>query len=70
MANRSRGRDGCSLNQAFLARADGDRLAWDLEDAEFVEAAHNHLADWYATQGNSDNAPQSNTVLTQECPGR
>ena len=54
------------LNLAFLAGSeDGDRLAWDLEDAEFVEAARKHLADWPATHGNSDNAPQSNTVLTQ-----
>jgi len=26
------------LNLAFLARDNGDRLAWDVEDAEFVEA--------------------------------
>jgi hypothetical protein len=31
------------LNPAFLARDDGDRLAWDLEDIEFVEAAGKHL---------------------------
>ena len=34
------------LNLAFLARDDGDRLAWYLEDIEFVEAARKHLADW------------------------
>ena len=53
------------LNLAFLAREDGDRRAWDLEDAEYVEAARKHLADWYATHGSPDNAPRSNTVLTQ-----
>lgn len=36
------------LNLAFLAREDGDSLAWNLEDAEFVEAARKHLADWRA----------------------
>ena len=53
------------LNLAFLAREDGDRLAWDLEDGDFVEAARKHLADWYASHGKSDDAPRSNTVLTQ-----
>jgi hypothetical protein len=53
------------LNLAFLAREDGDRLAWDVEDAEFVQAARKHLADWYASHGRSDDAPRSNTVLTQ-----
>jgi hypothetical protein len=35
------------LNLAFLAREDGDRFAWDVEDSELVEAARKHLADWY-----------------------
>jgi hypothetical protein len=35
------------LNLASLAREDGDRFAWDVEDAELVEAARKHLADWY-----------------------
>jgi hypothetical protein len=38
------------LNLAFLAREDGDSLAWRIEDAEFVEAARKHLADWRAGQ--------------------
>ncbi len=37
------------LNLAFLAREDGDRQAWNIEDAEFVEAARKHLADWQAS---------------------
>jgi hypothetical protein len=54
------------LNLACLAREDGDRLAWDLDDAEFVEAARKHLADWYASHVKSENVlPRSNTVLTQ-----
>ncbi len=53
------------LNLAFLAREEGDRVAWDLEDAEFVEAARKHLADWYATHNKSDHAPQTNPVFTQ-----
>jgi hypothetical protein len=53
------------LNLAFLAREDGDRRAWDLEDSEFVDAARKHLADWYATHDKSDHAPRTNTVLTQ-----
>jgi len=36
------------LNLAFLAREDGDSLAWNIEDEEFVEAARKHLADWRA----------------------
>ena len=45
---------------------DGDRLAWDLEDAEFVEAARKHLADWYAHTANLiDASPNRTTVLTQ-----
>ena len=35
------------LNLAFLARDDGDRSAWDMEDIELVNAARKHLADWY-----------------------
>jgi hypothetical protein len=35
------------LSLAFLAREDGDRLTWELEDAEFLEAARKHLADWH-----------------------
>jgi len=53
------------LNLAFLARENGDRLAWDLEDAEFVEAARKHLADWYATHADSEAAPRTTTVLSQ-----
>lgn len=36
------------LNLAFLAREDGDGRVWQIEDAEFVEAARKHLADWRA----------------------
>jgi hypothetical protein len=36
------------LNLAFMAREDGDRFAWDVEDAELIEAARKHLADWHA----------------------
>ena len=53
------------LNLAFLARENGDRLAWDLEDAEFVEAARKHLADWYSSHGKFENAPRSKAVPTQ-----
>jgi hypothetical protein len=53
------------LNLAFLAREDGDRLAWDLEDAEFIEAARKHLDDWYASHGKSDDVPRSDPALTQ-----
>ncbi len=35
------------LNLAFMAREDVDRIAWDVEDAELIEAARKHLADWY-----------------------
>ena len=53
------------LNLAFLAREDGDRVAWDLEDAEFIEAARKQLADWHATHGKSEDAAQSQTILTE-----
>jgi hypothetical protein len=53
------------LNVAFLARENGDRLAWDLEEADFVEGARKHLADWRATHGESGDAVRSNPVLTQ-----
>jgi hypothetical protein len=53
------------LNLAFLAREDGDRLAWNVEDAEFVDAARKHLADWYATHGKPDGAPPSSLSLAQ-----
>jgi hypothetical protein len=53
------------LNRAFMAREAGDDLAWHLEDAEFVEAARKHLADWYAAHGKSDSAPPSNPAMAQ-----
>ena len=53
------------LNLAFMAREDGDRLAWNLEDAEFVAAARKHLVDWYASHGKSDDALQSNQALAK-----
>ena len=53
------------LNLAFMAREDGDRLAWNLEDAEFVAVARKHLADWYASHGKSDDALQPNQVLAK-----
>jgi hypothetical protein len=53
------------LNLAFMAREDGDSQAWHLEDAEFVEAARKHLADWYASHGKPDKAPPSNPALAQ-----
>lgn len=34
------------LNLAFMAREEGDRALWDLEDAELIAAARQHLADW------------------------
>jgi len=53
------------LNLAFMAREDGDRLAWHLEDAEFIEAARKHLADWYASHSNSDDAARPNSAFAQ-----
>jgi hypothetical protein len=47
------------LNLAFMAREDGDRAAWHLEDSEFIEAARKHLADWYTSHGEPDQAPLS-----------
>lgn len=53
------------LNLAFMAREDGDRRAWDVQDAEFVEAARKHLADWYARHGKPDDAPRPGPALVQ-----
>ncbi len=53
------------LNLAFLARENGDRLASDLEDAEFLAAARKHLADWRATHGEPGDLPRPDPVLTQ-----
>jgi hypothetical protein len=53
------------LNLALMAREDGDRLAWHVEDAEFVAAARKYLADWYASHGQSDIAPQPNQALAE-----
>jgi hypothetical protein len=53
------------LNLASLAREDGDRLAWQVEDAEFVEAARKHLADWNAGHGKPDEATHSDPSLIQ-----
>jgi len=50
---------------AHMAREDGDRLAWHVEDAEFVEAARKHLADWYASHGKSDDVPLPSPALTE-----
>ena len=49
------------LNLAFLAREDGDRFAWDVEDSELVEAARKHLSDWYAHRGEGDEAARPDT---------
>jgi hypothetical protein len=53
------------LNLAFMARENGDRLAWDVEDAEFVQAARKHIADWYASHGRSNVDPQPNQALAE-----
>lgn len=53
------------LNLAFLAREDGDRQAWNLEDAEFVAAARKHLADWYASHGKSNAATRTDPTVTR-----
>ena len=54
------------LNLAFLAREDGDSLAWHIEDAEFVEAARKHLADWRV--GHNALADASQSALAQASP--
>jgi hypothetical protein len=53
------------LNLAFLAHDNGDRVAWDVEDAEFVEAARKHLADWYASHGKPEGVPRPDPTLAQ-----
>jgi hypothetical protein len=53
------------LNLAFMAREDGDCRACHIEDAEFVEAARKHLADWYAGHGEPDDVLPTNTALAQ-----
>ena len=53
------------LNLAFMAREDGDRLAWQIEDAEFVESARKHLADWYASHRRPDEVNRPDQALSQ-----
>ena len=50
------------LNLAFLAREEGDARAWHIEDAEFVEAARKHLADWRAGHDSTVASPQAALV--------
>ena len=51
------------LNLAFLAREDGDSQVWHIEDAEFIETARKHLADWYASHGKPDDVRRTNPAL-------
>ena len=44
------------LNLAFMAREDGDRHAWNVEDAELIEAARKHLTDWHAHHAEDEEA--------------
>jgi hypothetical protein len=53
------------LNLAFLARENGDGMAWDVEDAEFVEAARKHLADWHASHDTHDAAVRPDSALAE-----
>jgi len=53
------------LNLAFLAREDGDRLAWQLEDPEFIQAARKHLADWRAGHDRSSDIPRADPALAR-----
>ena len=52
-------------NAGCLASDDGDRLEWDIEDAEFVAAARKQLAVWDASHDKSKDVSRSNPVLTQ-----
>jgi hypothetical protein len=53
------------LNLAFLAREDGDRFAWDVEDVELIEAARKHLADWSARHGDDGEADRSEREMAR-----
>jgi hypothetical protein len=53
------------LNLAFLARENGDSNAWHVEDAEFVEAARKHLADWQASHDRLDPTTRPNQALAK-----
>ena len=52
------------LNLAFMAREDGDRYAWDVEDDELIEAARKHLSDWHARHDDQEETslPDSRVV--------
>lgn len=58
------------LDLAFLAREEGDQRAWDLEDAEFVEAARKHLADWQARHEKPGDAAKQDSLLAERLPAR
>jgi hypothetical protein len=53
------------LNLAFLARDNGDSMAWHVEDEEFVEAARKHLADWRASHDRLDSATRPDQTLAK-----
>jgi hypothetical protein len=53
------------LNLAFLARENGDSVAWQVEDAEFVEAASKLLADWHASHDRLDSATRPNQAFAE-----
>jgi hypothetical protein len=53
------------LNLAFMAREDGDRFAWDVEDAELIEAARRHLADWYGHHGDGGETSRPTPEVAQ-----
>ncbi len=53
------------LNLAALAREDGDRSAWNLEDAEFLSAARQHLDDWRARHPEGGEVSRTGAELTK-----
>jgi len=53
------------LYLAFLARENGDSMAWHIEDVEFVEAARKHLADWHAGHDRLDSATRPDQTMAK-----
>jgi hypothetical protein len=56
------------MNLAFLAREDGDRRASDLEDADFLDAARTHLADWKVRHEEAASAARHTSTLAPKSP--
>jgi hypothetical protein len=53
------------LNLACLAREDGDRQLWDIEDAALIAAARKHLTDWNSRHSDDGETEQEHAEVAE-----